>query len=176
MKVFGIATALFFSICGSVSAQSVKTETEASNGVQLTIHRDDFAGRSEITAPSLSAGPLGFAFVATITQNGKPGPLMIVGSVSYSGEWRYYNSAILRGGEAVEGIFNDRDVVSCRGSRYSGCSLREGFQLLPSAEQIEKYALNGMLSIQLRARSGAPVVLEIPVSHIEAVIEAAGSN
>jgi hypothetical protein len=161
-------------LASPAQAEGVKSTLSASNGVEVSLFADEFAGRYEYTAPTINFPNLsGFALVASVVQNGVAKPPEIVGSVMYNGEWRRYYSAILRGGESVDSTFNDRDVVSCRGSRYSGCSLREGFALRPTKAQIAKYAVDGKLQIQLRAQAGDAVLVDIPVSYIDAISEVA---
>lgn len=148
------------------------------NGVVVTAYVDDLADKKQYTAPIINFPNLGgFALVAQVVRAGTVGPLEIVGSVMYRGDWRFYSSAILRGGAPVEAIFNDRKVVSCSGSRYSrGCSMREGFSIRPSAAQIAEFAQNGELQIQLRASQGEAVIVTIPTSYFEAVNQVAKSK
>lgn len=158
-----------------LAAQSVKSEVPTSEGITVTAYKDDFAGRAEYTAPKIDFGGSSFALVALVVKNGNPSNIQIVGNIFYNGDWRYYNSAILRGGNEVESSFTDRNVVSCRGSRYSrGCSLSEGFTLMPTDAQIENFAVDGKVAIQIRAKRGEAVIVEIPVAYIRAVREAAG--
>jgi hypothetical protein len=155
-------------------AQSVKSTIQAANGVEVTVHSDEFAARYEYTAPTIDFPNLGgFALVARTVRGKETTPIQVVGSIMYNGDWRRYHSAILKGGEEVQATFNDRDVVSCRGSRYSGCSLREGFRLAPTDQQIKKYAEDGQLQIQLRAAAGEAMLVTIPVTYFEAVKEVA---
>ena len=169
---FAICLAAALAIASPVAAQAVRSEVTTSNGIVVTVYADEFAGRYEYSAPSINFDSNSFALVMAVNRNGEVGDVMIGGSIFYSGDWRFYNSAILRGGEEVAGVFEDRDVVSCRGSRYSrGCSVREGFRLMPTDEQIAQYAENGVLAIQLRSRSSNAIVVNIPVAHIEAVRE-----
>ena len=158
------------------SAQSVKSEITTSSGIAVTLHADEFAGRYEYSAPIVNIDNRSYAIVVAVVEDGKVGPIMIVGSIMYTGDWRRYQTAIFRGGEEVESSFNDRDVVTCRGSRYGGCSLREGFRLMPTAAQIEKYATDGKLAIQVRAQSSDAMVMTIPVSHVAAIEEAVAKH
>ena len=158
-----------------VAAQSVKSEVQTSEGVTVTAYKDDFAGRAEYTAPKIDFGGGSFALVALVVNNGNPSKVQIVGNIFYNGDWRYYNSAILRGGDVVKSSFADRNVVSCSGSRYSrGCSLSEGFTLMLTDDQIENFAVDGKVAVQMRAQRGEAVIVEIPVAYIRAVKEAAG--
>lgn len=169
-----IALFLLLFSASPVAAQMVESTYVASNGVKVSVNSDDFAQRAEYTAPSIDFPSLsGFALVALVKKNGKLSGPMVVGSIMYRGEWRRYNQAILRGGEAVDATFGDRDVVSCSGSRYGGCSLREGFEVRPTKEQIIKYAEGGTLKIQMRPQSGDAVLMEIPISYFDAINEAA---
>ena len=167
------ATLLLLATTGA-AAQMVESVYVASNSVKVSVNKDDFAQRAEYTAPTIKFPDLGgFALVAMIKVRGQTKGPIIVGSISYNGEWRRYNQAILRGGETVEATFADREVISCRGSRYSGCSLREGFEVRPTKDQIAKYAEAGVLKIQMRAQAGQPVLMDIPVTYFDAVSEAA---
>lgn len=163
--------ALFVS--SPLAAQMIESRVTASNGVTVTLNSDEFAGRFEYTAPSIKFGNgQAFALVASIKEKGQAREPFITGSIMYSDRtWRMYNQAILRGGETVDAVFADRDVVSCRGSRYSGCSYSEGFQLKPTAAQISKYAVDGFLAIQLKGSPGSELILEVPVEYLSAVKE-----
>lgn len=155
--------------------QSERSEVVTSLGIPVTVYSDEFAERYEYTAPVINiAGRSSFALVARVKQNTEVKPLQVVGSIAYRGDWRRYGRAILRGGEEVNAEFGDREVISCRGSRYGGCSMREGFTLFPTEAQIAEYSSDGLLKIQLRAAAGESVIVEIPLRYIDAVNEAAG--
>lgn len=152
------------------SAQMVKSEQIAPNGLTVSVNSDDFSGRSEYTAPEIIFGDGSFALVASIHENGETRGPFITGSVYYrASSWYRYDQAILRGGEQVNAIFGDRDVVSCRGSRYSGCSYREGFQITLNPDQRQRLRDNGSLAIQLKGAPGSEVVLTVTNAHFEAV-------
>lgn len=171
IRAFLAATLLF---SWPAVAQSEKSTRVASNGTEVTIYSDSFADRYEYSAPAIDLPDLGgYALVAKIVKGGVAGPLEIVGSIMYRGDWRYYSSAILRGGESVVATFDNRKVVSCSGSRYGGCSLREGFRVLPTAAQIAKFGQNGAFDIQIRAQAGPAVIISVPLTYIAAVNEIA---
>jgi hypothetical protein len=170
-----VASAAVLSLFGNLAqAQSIKSEVLASNGVAVTLYSDSFAGRYEFSSPAINLpNNGGFLFVSRVVQGNEISAIRVVGSIMYSGEWRRYNSAIFRGGVEADGSFNDRDVVSCVGSRYSGCSLREGFRITLTKEQIERHMLNGFLDIQVRAQSSDAITLSIPAAHFAAIVEVA---
>ena len=94
----------------------------------------------------------------------------LTGFILYRGDWRRYYRATFRGGIEIRSAFDDREVVSCRNSRYSGCSLREIFHIYPTARQIQEFASGGVLQIKLSAQSSSnEPIIEIPVSYFEAV-------
>jgi len=117
-----------------VGAQMLESKITASNGVVVDLSKDDFAGRAEY-------GGQMHKFSGTTSQNGaflvaktvraKVTPrLSVQGFVNYRGEWHYYDTAILKGGETVELANIKRDVLSCR----YGCSYSESFIIFPTKE------------------------------------------
>ena len=179
MRSFVSAILACLVVCATqASADSVKSQYTASNGVVVTVYRDDFADRTEYTAPSVDLPNLGgFALVAKVKTAGKAGPAYITGAVYYRGDWRFYNSAIARGGEALDAKFGDRNVGSCSGSRYGGgCSLNEGFRVYPTAEQLAKYTRSGVFEFQLRSSRGGDTVFSVPASYFSAVNEVAAAK
>lgn len=156
-------------------AQMAKSEKAASNGVEISVNSDDFAGRYEYTAPTIRFKD-GFALIAIIKEGEEVRGPYIMGNMMYSDQsWRRYDQAILRGGEKVDAVFADRDVISCRGSRYSGCTYSEGFQITLSADQLRRLSEVGTLDIQLKGVPGSEVILTVPASYFAAVKEVAGS-
>lgn len=170
------AIGLIAMVSAAAQAQQTKTNVLAKNGVQVEVLADDFAGRAEYTAPTIRLPEDGgFVIVAALKQQGKATSVMAVGSIYYEGDWRRYDRAIFRGGEKVDATFDDRDVVTCSGSRYRGCTLREGFQLAPTPAQIQRHTEDGRILIQLSAGGISPVMLSIPVSYFEAVGAVSGA-
>lgn len=171
MRAAFLGLALF--LATPALAQMVKSSVTAANGVEVSVHSDDFAGRYEYTAPTIKfGGGDGFAIIAAIRQNGTVKGPFISGSIMYTDrEWRRYSQAILRGGEAVDATFGDRDVVSCRGSRYSGCTYREGFQIELGEAQRQRLASEGSLQIQLKGSPGSELILDVPASYFSAIEE-----
>ena len=152
-------------------AQMVKSQRGASNGIIVSVSSDDFAGRYEYSAPAIRFKD-GFALVAIIKESGKARGPYLMGSMVYTDRaWRRYEQAILRGGEKVEAIFGDRNVVSCSGSRYVGCTYSEGFQISLSTEQKARMFEAGSIEIQLKGVPGSEVVLTVPASYFSAVEE-----
>lgn len=154
-------------------AQGVKSIFAATNGVNVTIYSDDFARRYEYSAPTIHLKD-GFALVAKIKKGDVIVPAHITGSMMYSGEWRHYNSAIFRGGDAADFTVTNRNVGRCYSSLHSRatCTLSEGFNIKVGPDEIAKYSLNGILPIQIRAEDGSAEIISIPVAYFDAVNEA----
>ena len=135
---YGIAFTLVLLFANAAHAQSVKSEAVATNGIKVEISKDEFADRTEFTSPSVDiAGErisYGKAFVGSIKRAGTVGQASIGGFVGYSGEWAFYESAILKGGEQVEFRSYNRKVVSCR----YGCTYSESFGIFPTVAQFIK--------------------------------------
>ncbi len=171
-----IVAALFGALVtpGVSAAQSVKSSVVATNGVEVTVYSDEFAQRYEYTAPIIEFTD-GYVLVAWVRTADSPGSVKLVGTFNYSGDWRFYNSAIFRGGASATFAEAGREVVSCRGSRYgSGCSLSEGFRIAITAAEVAQHMVDGKLAIQVRASKTANTAMfEIPQSYIEAVTEVA---
>jgi hypothetical protein len=174
--VLAACAALATTVPSGVAA--AETKMTASNGVVIDVNGDDFSNRYEYSAPSAKPDDgEGFFLVAAIDKNGTKTGVMATGSIYYNGEWRFYDQALFRGGESAPGVFGDREVVSCRGSRYSqGCSLREGFQINLTDALVQKHAVNGNVQVQLRAKGLYPVMITIPISYYTAVKEALASH
>jgi hypothetical protein len=170
--VFALA-AMVACIAAPVSAEMKKSQLTASNGIVVDVNSDDFADRAEYTAPAIrftpEGGGLAFALVAKIKKSGSVGPLMIQGGITYSGDWRFYDTAIFKGGDEANFHSMGRDVGSCR---YS-CTLSEDFSVDISPEDIRKHAENGIIAIQIRAKSTNTAILSIPVAYIDAINEVA---
>lgn len=157
-----------------VFAEMQKTQKVAANGVVLTVHGDDFRGRFEYSSPNVKfkisdSYMESIAFVSKVKEGGVFRDTDIVFLVYYSGDWHRYNSAYFRGGENAEFKQSSRDVVSCRGSRYSGCTYSETFYVKIKPEQLKKYSENGFIPIQIDAESASGTLVSIPVSYIEAI-------
>ena len=167
------ACAVLGSLSPSASAQMVKSQVTASNGVIVDVNSDAFAGRSEYSAPDLKfgsqGGANGFAFVAKVRKGTVLGALNVQGFIMYSGEWRFFKTALFKGGDPVKYVRTDGKVGSCR----YGCSLTESFQMEFTPAQIAAHTENGILSVQIRADSGDTAILNIPVSYLVAVNELA---
>jgi len=155
-------------------AQAVRSEVTAPNGVKVTVYTDEFAERYEYTAPMVQVGD-GFVLVGRTDRGGTDGNVRLIGSFVYSGDWRFYDGALFRGGAQAEFVSQGRDVGRCSGSRYSrGCTLTESFAILINSEQLSQHARNGTLDVQVRSgRTGESVVFSVPVSYFEAVQQVA---
>lgn len=150
---------------------AAETAVTASNGVTISVNGDDFADRYEYVAPSIdiSDGNLtGAFFVAAIKKGATPTINAYQGFVMYSGEWRFYKSAVFRGGDPVRYTRTDGKVGSCR----YGCTLTENFSIQLSRAEIAKYAVDGIVQIQVRSQSSTQTfMISIPVAYITAVDE-----
>ena len=163
---------LFLSVMATTAhAQMIETEITASNGIQITQSKDEFAGRTEYGSPIVrfkSTEIEGFFLVGRVVSQNKVSPTTIQGAVVYSGEWHRYIGAIFKGGESADFSTLEQKVLSCR----RGCSYSESFIIEPTKEQINKYTENGILPIQVRsASSGKTFIINIPTSHIDAINE-----
>lgn len=175
-----IALAACLLVAAPLTAESVKGSMTASNGLTLTTYIDDFAGRAEYSSPpmkfKMDTGYMeSIAFVSRTKQNGEWTPVQLIVLAAYRGDWRFYDSAIFRGGEKAEFLSVDRKVLSCSGSRYGGaCSHSESMYITVTPEQLSKYGENGMLPIQIRGRAAGGNVVQVPVAHFEAMFSLDG--
>lgn len=175
-----------WAFCGLIAAaaavpaagQSEKSTLVASNGVSISLNADEFADRYEYTAPDIEIPESrSVAWVGRVKVRGEWLPLQIGGLAAYQGDWRYYDQAILRGGEELTAHFTDRSVISCAGSsrRYGqGCLLSESFMILPTRAQIERYAEDGVLAVQIRSRRGQSMTINVPLDYVAALDELTG--
>lgn len=162
-------------VAGTANAQSVKSTVVASNGVEVTVHSDEFANRYEYAAPPITL-PEGFALIGRVDRGETKGAVDLVGAFVYNGEWRYYNSALYRGGDPAEFTSTGRNVGRCSAgrSRYSrsSCTLTERFRIDFSDDDIASHTQDGHIAIQVRAtQSTDTVIISVPTSYIEAVNE-----
>lgn len=161
----------------STPALAQKSTVTASNHIPVDVNADDFSGRFEYTAPAVNIQGGGFYLVAAIKKQGVPGEVFVTGTIFYSGDWRFYNQVLFRGGDKANAILEDRKVISCAGSRYGGgCSHSEGFEIRPTQEQITKYAANDFLEMQVSAGGQYPVLLRVPVAYLSAVKEVSAAK
>jgi len=168
-----LAVAAIVIATSPVTAQAVKSQITASNGVIVDLNADDFANRYEYSAPSIDfpGSPSGFVFVGKVKRAGVLGDLTLQGSIMYGGDWRYYSTALYKGGDSADYITMKREVIGCH---YGSCSFSESFMINISPKDIAKHAENGVLMIQIRAReSPEAVMLQIPTTYIDAVNEIA---
>jgi len=156
-------------------AEMAKSEYTAPNGVVVDVLTDDFAGRREYSSPSVAiAGDgngTGKAFVGEVFDKGKLLGLTIQGLIFYSGDWRFYTSAIFRGGEAADYHRMDGDVSGC--SRW-GCSMSESFIIKITPEQAHSHADGGGLALQVRSEHGQTALIQVPLAYLDAVAAVAG--
>lgn len=162
----------------SVPSWAEQVKSTASNGVVIDVNGDDFAGRYEYTAPVIKLPDnSGFFLVAAIKKQGDAGRPFVTGSVYYTGDWRFYDQAVFRGGDRSEAIFTERKVLSCSGSRYGGsCSHSESFQITPTAAQVAKYAVGGYLDVQISAKGQGAIRISVPTDYLAAVAEVSGGK
>lgn len=161
---------LFSALLAATPLNAAETKVMAANGVSVSVNGDDFAGRYEYVAPSIDisgGGVNGAFFIAAIKKGSTPAMDSYQGFVMYSGEWRFYKSAVFRGGDPVKYTRTDGKVGSCR----YGCTLTENFLIELTPAEITKYAVNGIVEIQVRAQNTQTFMLSIPVRYIDAVNE-----
>ncbi len=153
----------------SADAEMTKTQYTAPNGVVVTVNTDEFAGRREFSSPFVKftpdGGGLGDAMVGEVFNGGKLLGLTIQGVVAYSGDWRFYDSAIFKGGEPAQFHRTGSDVGSCN----YGCSLSEQFVIEVTPEEAKAHVENGIVAVQIRGRGGATAIIGIPLSYFDAV-------
>lgn len=168
--VFGVVLGSV-AFASQANAEAVKSMLTASNGVEVTVYSDDFEGRYEFTAPAVRVGEIGgtsaVALVARVLKTNVDTGTHVTGFVSYSGSWKFFEGAVFKGGEKVDFTRTDGKVGSCR----YGCSLTESFNMKITPAQLSKYAENGMVPVQIRARSTDTILLSLPVSYFQAMNE-----
>lgn len=156
----------------SVVAEAEETKVTASNGVVIQINLDDFADRTEYSAPAIDfsteQGDSGFLLLAAVKSAGNVTAPYLVGYIYYSDDWRRYSQAIFKGGSEAQFQSLDRKVVSCSNSP---CKLTEGFQINVSERQVQQYAEGGKLSMQVRGQSSSSFIISVPVSYFSAIRE-----
>lgn len=150
-----------------------KSQFTASNGVVVDVETDDFAGRREFSSPLVKFTPdnggSGGAIVGEVFDSGKLRNMTIQGFVIYSGDWRFYKTAIFKGGAPVDFTSTGRDVGSCR----YGCTLSENFIIHITPEEAAAHSENGIVSIQVRGTSSNTGIMNIPLTYFAAVKEVA---
>lgn len=88
--------------------------------------------------------------------------------VSYRGDWRFYQSANLQGGQSLPFTEIDRSVVSCADSDLTGCRLSEDFGITLS-DQIFSGAMESGLTLRVNtSSSGIANTYSIPASMFRA--------
>jgi len=164
---------LLLALAQPAHAEMTKTQYTAANGVVVDVETDDFAGRREYASPAIEfkpdGGGSGYAIVGRVFDSGKMRDLNIQGFIMYSGDWRFYKTAIFKGGTPAAFHSAGHDVGSCQ----YGCTLTENFVIDITPEQARAHAENGVVAIQLRGSSANTAIMSIPVSYIEAVAETA---
>jgi hypothetical protein len=155
-------------IATTANAQAVKSEVTASNGVKITVYSDSFANRFEFTAPTVKSDPVNL-MVATVKKGGTVSAIKLEGFAVYSGEWKKYNSAIFKGGDAAKFTTTQRRVGSCS----SSCTLIEEFNIAITPAEVKAHAENGIVALQVRSQTAEASIVEIPVSYFEAINEVA---
>jgi hypothetical protein len=170
---FGLFLAAF-ALSAPALAEPVKSQVIAGNGVTLNLSNDEFAGRREYSAPgvdfSINDFPVTSTIIATRTKNGGVfGATQLSFLVVYQGEWHRYINVIFKGGEQATFVPIDRKVMSCAGSRYSGCTYMEMFRVQVSPAQLAKYGENGELKMQMTAAAAPDKIVSFPVASIQAL-------
>ena len=156
-------------------AATVKSQYTAPNGVVIDVQADDFAGRKEYSSPfvefqSDGEGGHGKAIVGEVFDNGKLLGMTVQGYIFYSGDWRFYSTAIFRGGQAANFHRTGSDVVDC----HYGCTMSENFLIDITPAEARAHATGGIVGIQVRGTSSHTALLNIPLSYFEAVASLAG--
>lgn len=174
MFKFIIGTLSLIALPSLAYGEAVKSVVTASNGVEVTVYSDDFANRKEFSAPSVKVEN-GQVLVAAINKGGLKGTVELTGFFIYSGEWRRYNSALYKGGDAAKFVSTGRDVGRCSSSRYSrpSCTLTENFVINISPSEIKAHDVGGIVAIQVRAEDTSTAIFEVPTAYIKAVAEVA---
>jgi len=65
-------------------------------------------------------------------------------SISYRGDWRFYRSANLAGGESLDVTEISSNVITCADSALTGCRLSEDFAINLTQAQFESGVQNGL--------------------------------
>jgi hypothetical protein len=153
------------------NAEPVRSEVLASDTTKVTVYSDEFADRYEYTGPSVAVlardRTEGMVMVARKRAGGVSTPIYVTGFVMYPRDWRHYSTAVLRGGAALDFEKTGSDVNCYR----SSCTLTESFRFQITPEQIAAHAVDGKISIQVRAQSTDTLMIHIPVNHFTAVEE-----
>jgi len=164
---------LLLALAQPAQGEMTKTQYTAPNGVVVDVETDDFAGRREYGSPVVEfkpdGGGQGVAIVGRVFDEGKLKDLNVQGFVMYSGDWRFYKTAIFKGGAPADFHSAGHDVGSCQ----YGCTLTEKFVIDITPEQARAHAENGVVAIQLRGSSSNTAILSVPLSYIEAVAQTA---
>ena len=175
-----ITTLTLFLLAGTTSVWAATENVVASNGVRVGIDKDEFKPYIDVSADWISElkGELpveqkGYLFFIRKDKSGSR--RYVQGSITYYGDWRWYDRAYLFGGEPAKFISLDRKVGKCSVGRFgSSCSMTEDFQLeITSANLSEADDLRIKIASQKGIRD---FVVVIPRSHIIAVEEVAGKQ
>jgi len=172
MKAILGASAAFSVICSP--ALAAEQDFTASNGLVVSVSADDFRPNKDVSAPVIRDGKAGVSYIYAVRKLPSGSSLhLLQGLISYSGDWRFYDRAYLKGGEAAEFNSLDRKVGYC--GRYSrGCSLSETFMVRFTDEQVAAAKAAGALAVQVGSPSaGVAIVLTVPLTHLDAVDEVA---
>jgi hypothetical protein len=171
------AISLILVLLGPTSALGAERKVTASNGVEVQIESDDFKPntvfrvdvlKSKVGWSSVSPG----ANLALSRGSDRPDLLGLQLQIAYSGEWRMYDGAFLRGGVALEFSSVRRDVVSCR-SRP--CTLYESMVAALPREALEELSAAGDVEVKFTARRApsGDYVVTVPASAVRALLEVA---
>lgn len=171
-----IIASLAVALAQPANAEMVKSQFTAPNGVIVDVATDDFAGRKEYASPFVNVtadgGGAGKAIVGEVFNDGKLRGLTVQGYIVYSGDWRFYTTAIYRGGAEAKYHRMHGDVAGC--SSYGGCTLSETFIIDLTREEAKAHSTDGVVGIQLRSQRGQTALLMVPLSYVEAVASVAG--
>jgi hypothetical protein len=168
-----LSTIAILAMSASIIGLSASAEGRvSSNGVLVTIDSDEFRPFVDYTPPAFEDGENRYVFVIRKKASGDI-VYMVQGSIRYRDEWRRYDRAYLPGGEPVEFVASNRDVVSC-GDRYSPCLHSESYQLKFTQEQLASGVAGGALRVQVSGSGGGEFIVHLPGDEVLATAEVAG--
>ncbi len=88
-------------------------------------------------------------------------------SITYTGDWVFYDHAYDENGLKMDTIQIARDVIDCEGSAYWGCKHREDIAVNLEREYMEQYAETGV-KIQISSSAvDKDTVVELPSDYIK---------
>lgn len=160
-------------LAAPLEAQRARQTVIASNGIEVSLYGDEFDAHREFGGPPIRDGDATY-FASVVRPNTGPLRFAIGAIVSYRApRWRFYDGASFRGGEAASFMSAGREVLSCRGSRYGGCSYMESFQIEITQSQLDQYGQGGVLTLKVGSHGTDEIMLNVPLDHFTAAREVA---